>query len=73
MPDVIAMDLWKLWAYFEQSVIPDKRGIDGRSWPFLEFVRAIGRTVDPQFSGEAAVRRVYDLDVETRRELGEIE
>ena len=36
------------------------RECETQDWPFLEFVRAVGRTVDSEFDGYRAVRSTYE-------------
>ena len=59
----LAADLWSLWAYVRdgRGISPDGRATGGWSWPFLDLLRAVGRTVDPEFSGEGAARRIYEI------------
>jgi len=61
-PRVLAGGLADLWLQnTDDSLAPKQdRENDTHLWPFLDFVRAVGRTVDPEFDGYRAVRSTYE-------------
>lgn len=64
---VLARRLAGLWVYLGGSLSPDNRSGDARQWPYLEFLRAVGRTVAPDFWGEGAARQISDSHREAAR------
>ena len=61
-PRVLAGGLADLWLQStNESLAPKQdRENDTHDWPFLDFVRAVGRTVDPEFDGYRAVRSTHE-------------
>ena len=68
----LARCLYSLWCYFRGETAPDNRSAYGRSWPFIDFLRTVARTVRPDFKGEAAARKILAEYTEVRRKLGEL-
>jgi hypothetical protein len=56
---VLVEQLAAIWEEFTSK--PLRANLrDGRTQPFMELLRIIGKSVDPDFQGEGAFRRFYD-------------
>ena len=66
--DNLARQLASIWHYCGGDVTPPDRGAG--LCPFLDFLQAVGRTVDREFSGEGPAKKVVDALRAARREGG---